>query len=125
MKRKAYPSDLTDKEWEILKPLLPEPNEGGNRKYELKEIVNGIYYILRTGSGWRYVPHDLPHWRAVYGYFRAWRKNGIWQSAHDEVRKNLRECLGKDKEPSAAIVDSQSVKTTEKGGFVGLIQQRK
>src|SRR5215813_9194899 len=99
-KRKAYPSDVSDKEWEILKPLLPEPSEEGNRKYELREIVNGIYYVLRTGSAWRYVPHDLPHWRTVYGYFRAWRKSGVWKSAHDQVRKQLRERLGRDSEPS-------------------------
>jgi putative transposase len=124
-KRKSYPSDVSDKEWEILKPLLPEPNEGGNRKYELREIVNGVYYILRTGSAWRYVPNDLPNWQSVYHYFRIWQKTGVWQKAHDEVRKKLRIKLGREAEPSAAILDSQSVKTREKGGCVDMMVGRK
>lgn len=116
MRKTKYPSDVSDKEWEILKKVIPEPSEGRNRKYEIREIVNGIYYIIRTGGGWRYMPKDLPNWESVYYYWKKWKKEGIWEKAHNEVREKLREKLGREKSPSAAIIDSQSIKTTEKGG---------
>lgn len=122
-KRNAYPSDVSDKEWSIIEPFMPPKyDDGVERKYEYREIVNGVFYVLRTGCSWRSLPHDLPPWSSVYGYFRNWRINGLWEKMNKEIREQLREKLGRNKEPSASIIDSQSVKTTEKGGFVDMIQ---
>ncbi len=123
--RKAYPSDLTDVEWEILEPLIPAISEEAvNVKYTRREIVNGILYVLRSGCPWRLVPHDLPDWGALYYYFRAWRKEGIWDQAMQALRKQVRQKQGRDEEPSAAVIDSQSIKTSavrgpEKGFDMG------
>lgn len=125
MKRKKYRSDISDKEWEILKQYLPEIAEGANRKYEIREIVNGIYYVLRTGCAWEYIPHDLPHWKTCYEYFRKWSEQGIWKIAMDEIRKRLRKEIGKEEEPTAVVLDSQAIKTTEKGGSVDMMEGRK
>lgn len=109
MKRKSYPSDVSDKEWEIIEPFMPEPKDDGRpREHDLREIVNGILYSLRSGCSWRMLPHDFPPWDSVYGYFRKWRKEGLWEKMNQEIREKLRKELGRDKEPSAAIIDSQS-----------------
>lgn len=121
--REAYPSDLTDKEWQILEPLIPPPKLGGRpRKYAIREIVNAIFYVLRSGCSWRMLPHDFPDWQAVYHYFRAWRKDGTWQRIHNQLREDLREQMGRNREPSASIMDSQSVRITEKGGSMVMMQ---
>ena len=105
--RLTYPTDLTDDEWQILKPLLPPEKSGGRpRKYALREVLNGIQYILRSGGAWRLMPHDLPHWQTAYQTFRAWRQDGTWLRIHDQLRDRVR----------TAIIDAQTVKTTEKGG---------
>lgn len=116
-RRKPYPSDLSDAEWEILKPLLPLPKGFGHpREVDFREILNGIFYVQRTGCQWEMLPHDLPPYSTVYGYFEKWQRKGIWQQMHDQVRQQLRLELGRPENSTVAIADSQSVKTTEKRG---------
>jgi putative transposase len=120
MARVPYPSDLTDTEWMLLEPLIPPAKPGGrHRTVDMREVVNGIFYVLRSGCAWRMLPHEFPPWSTVYGYFNQWRKDGIWEQINDALRGAV--CLeeGRDAEPSAAIVDTQSVKTTETKGQRG------
>lgn len=126
IRRRPYPSDLSDSEGQILEPLLPLEKPGGRqRDYALREIVNAIQYLIRGGGAWRSLPHDLPHWQSVYHYFRLWQRDGTWLRMHDHLHEQVRMQMGRDVQPSAAIIDSQSVRTTEKGGSMVTMGRRR
>src|ERR1019366_750677 len=126
MQRKSYPSDLSEEQSRKIQYLLPQPKTGGRpAKHDRIAILNAILYLVRTGCAWRLLPHDLPHWKTVYHYFRCWRLDGTWKRIHDQLRGDLREAVGRDRQPSAAVIDSQSVKTTEKGGRTATMRARR
>jgi putative transposase len=115
--RKAYQTDLSDAEWSCLEPYLPAPEANGRpRLHHLREILDAIFYIVRSGCAWRLLPHDFPPWKTVYHYFRFWRLDGTWERMHAALRKRVRVRLTRNPQPSAGIVDSQSIKTTGVGG---------
>ena len=112
MGRRAYPSDLTDEQWEILEPLIPKPSQEGRVAFiERREIVNAILYVLRSGCPWRQLPHDLPAWQTVYWYFQRWEREGIWKQIWQELHRLIRMLAGRDPDPCVGILDSQTVKT--------------
>jgi transposase len=118
MNRQAYPTDLTDRQWSTLAPLLerPHPGWGRPRKYPLREIVNALLYVLKNGCTWRALPHDFPPWESVYDHFRRWKKDGTLERLHEALRREVRTRAGRASTPSLLVLDSQSVQTTEKGG---------
>ena len=115
--RKAYQTNLTDAEWSWLESYLPAPKANGRpRIYPPREILDAIFYVLKSGCAWRLLPHDFPPWKTVYHYFRSWRLDGTWERMHAALRRRVRVRLKRDPQPSAAIADSQSIKTTGVGG---------
>jgi len=112
MARKPYPSDLTDQQWSMIETLIPRADPGGRpRSVEMREVVNGILYLLQTGCSWRHLPHEFPPWGTTHYYYRRFRLDGTWERVHDRLREQVRRKAGKKPTPSAGIVDSQSIKT--------------
>jgi len=124
-KPKSYPTDLSDKEWQVLEPLLSKLRRGRPRKYSQRQMLNALLYLLRTGCAWRMLPHDLPPWQAVYAYFRKLEREGVWIRLNDSLREMERVRPGREAEPSPLAADSHSVKTTEKGGCTVLTVTKK
>jgi putative transposase len=117
MERRPYATDLTDEQCTVVEPLIPAPLPNGRPPiWPRREILNAILYVLKTGCAWHLLPHDFPPYSTVFWYFRGWRKAGVWEALNSVLREKVREELGRDAQPSAVIIDSQSVKTTEKGG---------
>jgi putative transposase len=119
--RKSYPSDLTDEQWALIEPLLPpEKPRGAPRQVDLREVMNTLLYISRTGCQWRFIPHDLLPKSTVWDYFKAWQKDGTWQRLTDTLRRRARFEAGRDPEPSTAAIDSQTVATAHQGADSGV-----
>lgn len=128
MSRKAYPSDLSDAQWQRLRAVFPVPKNGRSgrpRRHELREVVNALFCQARTGCSWRSLPHEFPPWAVVWDHFRRWRDNGTLEALHTALRPQDRYRAGRDVAPSAAILDSQSIKTTEKGEPKASMRPRK
>lgn len=124
--RRYYSTDLSDEEWEILQPLVPEATPGGRpRVHQTRELLEAIFYVVRGGCAWRLLPHDFPPWQTAYHYFRVWRIDGTWERIHSTLRERTRLREGRRVSPSAAILDSQSVRTTEKGGCEDTTEPRR
>jgi transposase len=112
-----YPSDLTDEEWSLVEPLIPPAKRGGRkREVEVREVVNGVMYVLSTGCQWRYIPKDLPPRSTVHDYLTRWNDDGTIERIHHALYVQCRAALGREASPTACVIDSQSVKSAEKGG---------
>ena len=116
-RRRAYPSDLTQAQWALIEPMIPDAAPGGRpRKVAKREVVEAILYLLRAGCAWRLLPHDFPPWQTVYYYFRRWQRQGVWASAHHALVMAARERVGREVSPSAALLDSQTVRPADQKG---------
>jgi len=120
MNNQRYPTDLTDRQWDCIKELIPPPKPGGRpRSLEMRQVINAMLYLVVSGVQWRLLPHEYPNWKSVYHYFRQWQKEGTWQRIHDTLRAQVRQQAGRHKHPTAGCLDSQSVKTTQIPGIRG------
>jgi putative transposase len=113
--RTQYSSDLTDRQWQLIRQLLPARSDRGRKPIDRRWVINAILYVVRTGCQWRMLPSDFPNWSTVYGVFRQWKIDGVWQRIHDRLREKVRKAAGKKSTPTAAIIDSQSIRTAEGG----------
>jgi putative transposase len=117
MERKPYPTDVTDEQWQLMEEFFPDAKPGGRpRSTDLREVVNALLYLVRTGCQWRMIPHEFPPWKTCYNYYRAWIANGTWDEILASLRMEARSQAGREDSPRVAAIDSQSVKTTEQGG---------
>lgn len=120
MTNQTYPTDLTDRQWDCIKDLLPAAKPGGRpRSLDMRQVSNAILYLVVTGAQWRMLPKDYPKWKSVYDYFRTWRDDGRWQRIHDPLRAAVRRKAGKHKHPTAGCLDSQRGKSTQIRGERG------
>lgn len=117
MQQGRYPSDLTEAQWRWIEPLIPPERPGGrHRSVDMRAVLDGILYLVRSGCAWRSLPHDLPPWSTVHAYYRRFRLDGTWQRIHDQLRPRVRARAGREVSTLVAVIDTQSVKSTEKGG---------
>ncbi len=120
MARKQYPTDLTDAQWKRIEPLIPPAKPGGRpRSTDMREVLDAIFYITRTGCAWRMLPHDFPHWRTVYEFFSAWRDDDTWATMNARLRERVRRQAGRKSEPRIGVLDSQSTKMSDQAGERG------
>ena len=121
----SYPSDLSEKQWQLLVPLFGASLTEPARIYPVRDVVDAIFYVNRTGCQWNFLPDSFPPWKSVYDQFQKWQKNGTWDKVHDRLRDKLRTTASRNPQPTAAIIDAQSTKTTEKGGLVAMMLVRR